>query len=84
MRRGLEHHESIQPNTFYRPRVSGVPFMKDHPGLQKLLIDSGILKSDGTADLSTAEMLGWEMWSPLDIELKERGRQEAIRRARER
>ncbi len=84
VRRGLETHQAIQPNTFYRPRVAGVPFMKELPGVQQLLINSGILKADGTPDLSTAEMLGWQLYTPLDRELKERTRQETIRRARDR
>ena len=61
LRRGMEDHETIRPNRFFRPRIKDATFMDGLPGLQSLMIESGLLNADGTPNQELFQALGWEL-----------------------
>ncbi|MCB9833222.1 MAG: hypothetical protein H6807_12175 [Planctomycetes bacterium] len=78
LRRGMEDYQAIVPNTAFRPTIKGEPFMKQHPGLQRVMIQSGLLNADGTPSEASAQQRGDELMTRQ--EMKARMEQERLRR----
>lgn len=79
VRRGLENHVSIVPNSVFKPRVAGVPFGPSlPPDYRRLLVENGLLNPDYTPNLGTSSLLGWELREPTLEELESSWAEEAL------
>ena len=58
VRRGLETFNDIVPNTMFRPTISDEPYLSMLPGLQSILIESGVLNADGMPNVEVAAAAG--------------------------
>ncbi len=58
VRRGMEEYKAIVPNTAFRPTTRDQEFLPGRPGLQAIMIKSGLLNSDGTPNAQVAADAG--------------------------
>ena len=67
VRRGFADFETIGPNRSFVPSYRDIPFGTQFPaGLQRVLIENGILNEDLTPNAETAARLGWELREPSE------------------
>ncbi|MFT7618375.1 MAG: hypothetical protein ACI97A_002018 [Planctomycetota bacterium] len=67
VRRGFETHDAIVPNTMFRPTVKDREYLPSLPGLQDVMIQSGLLNSDGTPNEQVAAESGMTLKTSDEI-----------------